>query len=135
MLILQEGFTLIESLVAMLMLLATLGGLIPVFMSYRLAAIDNQIKTGAIAVAQKKLDEIRQTPWDDLPTGTSVNSVTTTENHMGKDYSAVRTYCPNGPVGNSLIGQCDAETKAIRIEVLYDTREILEIETVYTKFE
>lgn len=124
------GFTLIESLVAMLMLLATLGGLIPVFMSYRLAAIDNQIKTGAIAVAQAELDDIRQTEFQFLPAGTSTQTQTDNVDFMGKTYRKVTTYCPAAGVTT-----CDADTKAIHVEVQYNSRQILEIETVFTNLE
>lgn len=131
----QQGFTLIESLVAMVMFLGALAGIVPIFMTYRIGAIRNQIKTGAIAVAQDRLDEIRNTPWDQLPTGTGQNQSSEPIEAMGKEYSVTTTYCPTGPVGSTLINRCDTSAKAVRIEVSYDNQEIIEIETIYTDLE
>ena len=130
----SQGFTLLEAMVSLLVLFAMMAGLLPVFMSWRLSTINNTIKTGAIAISQQILDELRQDPDVDTwassgtvtqkPSGESINSI----EYGGKTYNASITYCNNSDY-------CDTKTRQITLQVNHNQNSIYTIETVYTKLE
>lgn len=130
----NQGFTLLEAMVSLLVLFAIMAGLIPVFMSWRLTTINNNIKTGAIAISQQILDELRQekdvSGWDNSntaldvkPSGESLASI----DYGGKSYSASLTYCA--------AGHCDTNTRDVTLRVNYNNDTIYTIQTVYTSFD
>jgi prepilin-type N-terminal cleavage/methylation domain-containing protein len=129
----QQGFTLLETLVAMLVLLAALAGVVPLFMTYRLSIINNEEETGAIYISEQLMDQIRQVDASTMPTGgsyTALPSGVSIEevDHLGKTYNPTITYCQNSTF-------CDTNSRHILIEVNRNGDEIYEVETVYTKFE
>lgn len=130
----QDGFTLVETMVSLIILLAALGGILPVFVTYRLGAINNQLETGAIAVSQGVLDEIRQTEWRFLPAGNAEVITNDEVTYLGKDYDYRTTYCPDGALPANVF-QCDGNAKFIRVEVFFNDQEIYEAETIYSRFE
>ncbi|MGF1604357.1 MAG: prepilin-type N-terminal cleavage/methylation domain-containing protein [Thermosynechococcaceae cyanobacterium] len=127
----QQGFTLLETMVALLILLAALAGIVPLFITYKLGAINNQLETGGIAVSQGILDEIRQKKWQYLPTSNVASTVAGTASYMGKTYNYTTTYCPADAQPANI---CDDNTKFIRVKVSYNAREVFEAETIYTRF-
>lgn len=135
----EKGLTLVEAVVSILIFFVALGGIVPISLNYSLAAIRNEQKTGAIAISQQILDELRQvdastlpdgnTTATTLPPGTSGESLVHVP-FMGKEYSSQITYCQTASAS-----YCDANSRHIKIEVFRDGQSIYEVETVYTKFE
>ncbi|KAI9135009.1 prepilin-type N-terminal cleavage/methylation domain-containing protein [Acaryochloris sp. CCMEE 5410] len=135
----EQGLTLVEAVVSILIFFIAIGGIVPISLNYSLAAIRNEQKTGAIAISQQIMDELRQvdastlpdgnTTETTLPTGTSGASLADVS-FMGKSYSSQITYCQT-----SSASYCDANSRHIKIEVFRDGQSIYEVETVYTKFE
>ena len=131
----QQGLTLVEAVVAMLMFLVALGGIAPLFMSYTFNAFNNKLQTGAIAISQELLDELREYDISELPnSGTatqlplpSTESIATIS-YLGRDYNPRIIYCQNATF-------CDANSRHIKVEVDYDGATIYETETIYTDFE
>lgn len=131
----REGFTLLEAMVSLLVLFAMMAGLLPVFMSWRLTTINNTIKTGAIAISQEILDELRQdkniSTWDQSntaltvkPSGESIEAI----NYGGKTYNASLTYC-------AISDYCDTNTRHVTLAVSHNNETIYTIQTVYTAFD
>lgn len=130
-----EGFTLLEAMVSLLVLFAMMAGLLPVFMSWRLTTINNTIKTGAIAISQEILDELRQdedvNAWDSSntalsvkPSGESIAAI----DYGGKTYNASLTFC-------EVAAYCDANTRHVTLAVSHNNDTIYTIRTVYTSFD
>ncbi|MCM1981290.1 type IV pilus modification PilV family protein [Lyngbya confervoides] len=130
----RQGFSLVEAMVSLLVLFAVMGGLIPVFMTWRINTVNNTIKTGAIAISQQILDELRQDPNVDawassgtvtvMPSGKSIAPIS----YNSKTYNASITYCATA-------GYCNARTRHVKLEVSHNAKPIYIIETVFTKFE
>ena len=130
----ESGFSLLEAMVSLLVLLAMMAGILPVFMSWRLSTIQNSIKTGAISISQEILDELRQDPnvsgWDSsgsqtkMPSGESIASI----EYEGRTFNASLTYCSNSQF-------CSTSTRQITLDVSHNNETIYSIETVYTEFE
>jgi Tfp pilus assembly protein PilV len=85
----KRGFTLIEACIALLFLLIVCAGIAPMLVyaiNYNSGAA---IRAGALATAQKKLEQVRATPFTSLP---STNSVTTEMISVGDTSTALQTY-------------------------------------------
>lgn len=127
----ETGFTLVEVMVSLLILLAALGGIVPLFLTSKLQVINNEIETGGIAVSQTLIDELRQAPISSLPLNNTFTTLPggediSTITYLGKNYSPRIIYCQNNdPI-------CNAETRKIKIEVSFNDRLVHEVETVYT---
>lgn len=72
----EEGFTLIEALVAMLILsVILLGALQGLIVSYRTSST-NTLRNEAVNIAEETANTLRNTPYTNLVNGTTVNVVT-----------------------------------------------------------
>lgn len=129
----EQGFTLIETVAALVIFLIILGFMIPIFADQGLKTINNEIKTGAVTVSQQILDQLRQADpislprsgaTTTLPDGTSTASIAA----LGKTYSTTITYCENTTY-------CNAETRHIKVQVSHHGQTIYTVETVYTRLQ
>jgi type II secretory pathway pseudopilin PulG len=130
-----SGLTLVETMVALLIFLATLAGVIPVYMSYRLQTLKNPVRTGAVAVSQKIMDELRQSEIDKLPSGGS-KEVTDIAAY-DKKFKAVIYYCEKPAAA-----LCDAKSRHIRVAVFQSfsngtvgEKPVYEVSSIFTKFD
>ncbi|HKJ82984.1 MAG TPA: type II secretion system protein [Mariprofundaceae bacterium] len=119
----EQGFSLIEALVAMAVLTILMGSLIPAFYYYNHANTRTEIKTEAVTVAQHLLDEYRQQSPSKMPTSGTTTSNMTTNN---RTFAVRTTYCKNS-------NYCGPNTRQITIEVNYDGKTVYRTETVYTQ--
>ena len=106
----QQGFTLLEIAVALvIMMIATLGaaGLFVYAINYNSGAYD---RTLAYAIAQRQLESLRRTPFDNLGYPAQYQSTVTSS---GRSYTVVTTICSD-PTAN-----CggNATLKRITVEV------------------
>jgi type II secretory pathway pseudopilin PulG len=146
----EQGITLVETVVSLLIFMAVLAGLVPAYMSYRLRNIQNPVRIGAVSVSQQILDEIRQVkdvntlPNDGLAKTTTApaprNTDLTNLTAYGKNYSVQVTYCETVPVDKS--GYCSLNARYIDVRVFQrfsngtvSTNPVYQVSTVYTKFE
>lgn len=143
----DAGLTLVEALAALVIFMTVLGFMIPLFANQRLDTINNEIKTGAVALSQEILDQVRQAPINTLPpippslsatttdlplllgqtTATSVGTIT----KMGKSYNATIFYCPDTPTDI----YCNSNARHIKVQVSYNDKIIYTVETVYTQLQ
>lgn len=129
----EQGLTLVESVVSLLIFFVALAGIVPIFLNSALATINNEKKTAAVAISGQILDELRQFDTADLPSSNTVTSLpsgTSIANvsYMGKTYNPTITYCQNTTY-------CDANSRHIKIQVSHNGQSIYEAETVFTRLE
>jgi type II secretory pathway pseudopilin PulG len=135
----QNGFTLVETIVGMVMFLAISLSVLPVFGVYRTATIRNDMRIGAIAVSQQIADTVRQQDIATLPSSGTLSTLPTSTadslnslSYKGKTYAANITYCQNNTY-------CDTASRHITIRVFPygDTAQtpLYQLETVYTKLQ
>jgi type II secretory pathway pseudopilin PulG len=135
----QQGLTLVEVIIATIFFGVAVAVVMPGFMNFQTTTISNEGKLGAVAISQQILDQLRRVDPSTLPsagTSTSMPSGTSTTdmNYLGKQYSAVITYCPS-PAPNSPPSPCDANTRQIQVQVSLYGKPIYTVETLFTKFE
>jgi prepilin-type N-terminal cleavage/methylation domain-containing protein len=138
----KQGFTLIETIVGMLIFLIASLAIVPVFFSYKAATIRNDGKVGAIAISQQIMDSLRQMDVRDIPsTGTNVPNLPNGDlisdlNFKGKRYAATITYCENASYCEST---ATASSRHLNVKVYnYGTTSqppVFQLETVYTRLQ
>src|SRR6266550_2706245 len=92
----QAGFTLLEVLIAFVLLMIVTLGAVSLFVyaiNYNSGAYD---RTLAHAVAQQQLERLRRTPFDSLATPTQPEPVITSG---GRRYNIVTAVCDNASAG------------------------------------
>lgn len=140
----EGGFTLLESVVGLVMFAAALGGLLPLIMISRVFILQSDSRIGAVAIAQQLMDTLRQRDTALLPSSGTVTSLPsgdliTSLPYKGKTYSATITYCETSTY-------CDASTRHIKVKVYQDgntsttpTRSpdipVYQLETVYARLQ
>ncbi len=137
------GITLVETLVSLLIFLAVVAGVVPIYTTYRLQTLRNPVKIGAIAVSQQIMDELRQQPINTLPIN-GISDVTspagtalTNKSSYNKKFNAKIFFCEAAKTQF-----CDPNSRYIRVAVFQafengtvsDTP-VYEVSTIYTKFE
>ncbi len=119
----QQGFTLVEVLVAMTLFAIVSALMAPAFLLQLKTNIAAEDRNGAIAVAQQVLDDIRTSDPSTLPsTGSTTSSITT----QHRSYATTTTYC-------STSSFCTARTRHIKLEIKYRGKTVYWLETVFTK--
>jgi type II secretory pathway pseudopilin PulG len=139
----EAGLTLVETMVSLLVFLTVIAGVVPAYMTYRLQALKNPVRTGAVAVSQQVMEEIRQiNAVNDLPNAGSFNQTPAPKNNLlgnlnayGKTYSATIYYCEKAAF-------CDVNSRYIRVAVFQKFGDgslssvpVYDVSTIYTKFE
>jgi len=120
----QSGFTLIETLVALVIFSLVSAAMMPAFLSQLKFSHSSKIKTGAMSAAQQALDAVRVVNPETLPSGGA--TVTSTVNAGDYTYSVVLTYC-------NPTNYCTSRSRYITAEVSYQGTELYEVSTVYTR--
>lgn len=120
----QGGFTLLEALVAMGLLAILLVGVLPTFSVLFAANTRNSERTGAVAVAQQVMEELRQAEIVELPASGSVGPQIVSIDE--RDYEVVRWFCLSEQF-------CGANSRHVMIEVNYGGRTVFTAESVYTQ--
>ncbi len=139
----SPGLTLVETMVALLIFLATLAGVVPVYMSYRLQTLKNPVRIGAVAVSQQIMDKLRQSEIDTLPSSGVEESTSSTGIKLtdiaayDKKFNAKIYYCEKPAAA-----LCDARSRHIRVAVFQafsngtvGDSPVYEVSSIFTKFD
>ncbi len=119
----RPGFSLVESIVALTVLAVILGALIPAMAQGVRVNSQNEIRTGAVAVAQQEVDNLRALPSASWPaSGTTTNIATGTTT-----YSSRLTYVPYCEGATCFVG-----ARLVTVEVLHNGRPHYRVQTVFT---
>ena len=120
----RPGFSLVEAIVALVFLAVVLTALVPAFASNMRVNTVNEIRTGAVAVAQQEVDNLRAI--DTWPASPIVRNVTT---GIGT-YESRLTYQPycDGVT-------CFAGARDVTVEVRHNGRLYYRVQTVFTSLD
>lgn len=124
----EQGLTLVEAVVSLLIFFVALAGIVPVFLNYTISTINNERRTAAIAVSEQVLDGLRRIDVTTLPDNSSTPVTLSEIDYMGKTYTPTVTYCQNPEF-------CGDFSRHITLQVSHNGNEIYQAETVFTQFE
>ena len=123
------GFGILEAVLAVALLSIALAAIVPVFVSYASTNGETEIRTGAVKVAERLLDDLRQRDfgtWGDFKTDVEAQKIDTGL----RTYDATITWNTGAlTLGNAV------DTRHVRVEVFFNDRQYYAIETVFTDFE
>lgn len=121
----DKAFTLLEVMVAMMILGLVAAGMAPVFINHLKTNTRAELKTESIAVAQQVLDELRSQDPTNFPMSGSDAPILV--DGGSRSYTVIVSYC-------KVTSYCaSANTRHIEVAVRYMGSTIYEVETVYTK--
>ncbi len=86
-----DGFTLTESLVAVIILSLTFSIMLPAFLNFGIENAKGRMRSGAIAVSNSILSDLRKTKFDDLDD--QLGETTTDIEQMGYSYRVTQYIC------------------------------------------
>jgi prepilin-type N-terminal cleavage/methylation domain-containing protein len=134
----QQGFSLIETVIALTTLGICLAYAMPLFLYAKINNSKSEIRTGALVIAQRVFDDIRSRPITGLPTNPSLPEIKDKTTHpllvkaIGRDYRTKVTYC-------QVAADCNADKyRKFKVEIFYngttDESKVYDIEGTFTDF-
>lgn len=150
---LEQGFSLIETVIALVTLAVCLAYAMPLFLYAKINNSKSEIRTGALIVAQRTFDSIRSQSISGLPNYDGVNSATTDNINpvttprslatvsasdklitfaMGRQYQTIVTYCEGL---NSDATICTDRYRKFKVEINYNGSKVYDLEGTYTEFQ
>jgi prepilin-type N-terminal cleavage/methylation domain-containing protein len=154
----EQGFSLLETIIALTTLGICLAYAMPLFLYAKINNSKSQIRTGALIVAQRTFDNIRQKSMTTLPStnGSLTTATSTTTNPvllpaditatispqdalltyaMGRQYQTRVTYCENNTTANPV---CGPSYRQFKVEVFFNdinrTTPVYDLQGTYTDF-
>lgn len=119
----QQGFTLIEALVALSILMIVLAVVVPTFVSNAQLNTRTEERAQATSAIETVLDDLRTRPVGSLATSGTQDI---TSNVGGRAMTVRVTYC-------RLPAQCSAAARMITAEYFSGTKALLTVETIFTE--
>ncbi len=120
----EKGITLIETIVAMLILALALLGLIPGLVHFSDVNEATSLRSAAVQAAQQVNERIRRVDPTTLPTSGSTSPEALTIDHY--DFSIVRHFCLDTTM-------CIGNSRHMTTEVSFNGQTVYRTETVFTK--
>ncbi|AFY38580.1 hypothetical protein Lepto7376_2290 [[Leptolyngbya] sp. PCC 7376] len=128
------GFSLIESIVSLLIFVITFSLAAPLFVAQQKSNINNEIRTGAVSLSQQVLDNLR------LETSLTLGETNESSiSSLGKEYSYNQFVCSDKPSFNADSSvSCNTTVdlsnpmRYILLQVEYNEETIYTVETIYT---
>ncbi len=136
----EEGFSLIETVIALTTLGVCLAYALPLFLYAKINNSKSEVRTGALIVSQRVFDDIRSRPIGGLPTNPSVPEIKNKNTYtnlvsdeaivtaMGRDYESKVTYC-------QVAADCSTRYRKFKLEVSRNGTKVYDLEATYTEFE
>ncbi len=123
----EEGFGILEASIALTTLGVTLAYAMPLFLYSRMNNVKSEVRTGAMMVAQRALDDVRSTPFASIPGTLSTVNATTDVNALGRTYTATKFHC-------RAADPCSTNYKTLRVQINYNGSRIYEMDAGFTDF-
>jgi len=121
----NNGFTLIEVMISLLIFTVVLGGMAPAFVAQLKHNTNSAIRTEAIAAAQIVIDQLRVKDPATLPaSGTGTAVATTVGNHS---FTVTPSYCETATYCTTI------NNRHITVRVTYNNEEVFKTQTVFTQ--
>jgi type II secretory pathway pseudopilin PulG len=122
----SRGFSLVEALVALFLLGMTAVAVMPAFLTQADANTRNEQRSDAVGLAQQRLEALRFTDVDLMPTGGTDASTTTIGSRayeLRTIYCTQAQYCPPASPGS----------RHLLVEVWLDGAKVYDVATIYTE--
>jgi prepilin-type N-terminal cleavage/methylation domain-containing protein len=149
---LEQGFSLIETVIALTTLGVCLAYAMPLFLYAKINNSKSEIRTGALIVSQRVFDNIRSKSISTAPSNDGKNSPVAGVNPvlqpvniasptaaemlltkaMGRQYQTTVTYCEDL---NSDPAVCSNKYRKFKVEVSYNGSKVYDLEGTFTEFE
>jgi prepilin-type N-terminal cleavage/methylation domain-containing protein len=149
-----QGFSLIETVIALTTLGICLAYAMPLFLYAKINNSKSDIRTGALIVAQRTFDNIRSKPISGMPDNDGVADATATNpvsqpadinaptdaeklltKAMGRQYQAKVIYCEGKGTGTAIDATiCSSKHRKFKVEVSYNGSKVYDLEGTYTAF-
>ncbi len=133
--LIEQGFSLIEAMAAMLIVTITLSSIGPMFMQQRQKNVENDILTGAVTLSQQILDDLRR--QETLEPGENTES---NIDSFGRTYDYTQNICTqkptvstNGSVTCSTTPNPSSEARYVLLQINNNGKTVYTVETIYTK--
>ena len=120
----EIGMSLIEALIAIVLVGIALAGISQAFVTQMDANTRNDKRSGAIAAAQQVMEALRRQDPAGMPTTGSSSPQQVSMG--GRDYQVVTSYC-------LVPSYCGTVSRHLRIEVTLDGQDLYSVESVYTQ--
>ncbi len=121
----NKGFTLLEVMASLLIFSLVVAGMGPAFIAHEKYNTQSQVRTDAIAAAERVIDLLRYQATTSLPS--SGTSAVTNYTINGKVYATYIDYCTNTLYCQS------PNNRHIKVRVQYKSNQVFETETVFTE--
>jgi type II secretory pathway pseudopilin PulG len=128
----DQGFGILEASIALTTLGVTLAYAMPLFLYSRINNTTSEVRTGAMMVAQRALDNVRGQPFGTPVNATVAVPIITTiaaadAFALGRQYTATLSHCkPDDP--------CTITYKTLEVQVNYNGAPIYEMDAGFTNF-
>jgi type II secretory pathway pseudopilin PulG len=135
----QQGFSILEASIALTTLGVALAYSMPLFLYSKMNNTKSEIRTGALMVAQRILDNTRGTPFQTIPTTGSITYLDKSTpspptgssladlQAMGRTYAATTYHC-------EVASDCTDNYKTLRVEVKQNGATVYEMSAGFTNF-
>ena len=134
----EQGFSLIETMIALTTLGVCLAYAMPLFLYAKINNSKSEVRTGALIVSQRVFDDIRSRRISTLPTDPLVPEIKNSTTHplivkaMGRDYQSKVTFC-------EVAADCSTKYRKFKVEIFRNgtTNEskVYDLEGTFTEFE
>ena len=120
----SRGFTLLEAVISLAILVVVMAALIPTFQNFLHANTVSERRSNALAAAQVMIEALRHKDPGSLPqTGSSDIEAVAIGEH---EYELVAHFCQSSEY-------CDADSRHIVVEVSFAGKTVYTIESVFTR--
>jgi prepilin-type N-terminal cleavage/methylation domain-containing protein len=133
----EAGYTLIETMAAMVIMGVTFAYMMPIFLLSRVKIDASVRRSGAIIVAQRIVTDISSRKLSTLPVGGTPITITDpdTLTSAGKTYTASITYCPlpaiDKTLGNPACAGNRPEYREAEIKVAYKGSPVFGVQAAF----
>ena len=123
----QNGFSIMEVLVALSVLAIVLANILPTFAFQLKQNTKAEIRTAALQAGQRAIDELRFVTTTTMPSSGAGTAQTITVD--GRDFTVTPYYCLRSSYCTS------TSARHITVRVVYKGTQVYETETVFTNFQ
>jgi prepilin-type N-terminal cleavage/methylation domain-containing protein len=119
----KKGLTFVEIVVSLAILGVILSFVVQSFVGYLQTNTSSEVRSQAVYLAQRELEDLRNQDPRSLPT---TGQVERSQPYASRTYMIRRIFCAQAAL-------CNSGSRHIRVEVVWNGRTVYAAETVYTQ--